>query len=60
MTDTSLDYLNSSSDDDDDDDDDEFRFNEASTHEGHLHQNGVLTWFSYKTATMTSHICMKM
>ena len=24
--------------------DDELRFNDASTHEGHLHQNGVLTW----------------
>ena len=24
-------------------DDDEFRFNNASTHEGHLHQNAVLT-----------------
>ena len=30
---------------DDDDDDDEFRFNDASTHEGHLRQNGVLTRF---------------
>ena len=29
----------------DDDDDDEFRFNDASTHEGHLRQNGELTWF---------------
>ena len=27
------------------DDADEFRFNNMSTHEGHLHQNGVLTWF---------------
>ena len=27
-----------------DDDDDGFRFNNASTHEGHLHQNGILTW----------------
>ena len=25
--------------------DDEFRFKNASTHEGHLRQNGVLTWF---------------
>ena len=25
-------------------DDDEFRFNDASTHEGHLRQNGELTW----------------
>ena len=23
----------------------EFRFNDASTHEGHLRQNGELTWF---------------
>ena len=28
---------------DDDDDDDEFRFNEASTHENHLHQKSILT-----------------
>ena len=27
---------------DDDDDDDEFRFNDASTHLGHLRQNGTL------------------
>ena len=27
-----------------DDDDDEFRFNDASTHEGHLRQNGELTF----------------
>ena len=25
--------------------DDEFRFNDVSTHEGHLRQNGELTWF---------------
>ena len=30
-------------DDDNDDDDGEFRFKDASTHEGHLRQNGVLT-----------------
>ena len=29
------------------DDDDQFRFNDASIHEGHLRQNGKLTWFSY-------------
>ena len=28
---------------DDNDDDDEFRFNDASIHEGHLRQNGILT-----------------
>ena len=28
-------------DDDDDDDDDEFRFNNPSTHEGHLRQDGI-------------------
>ena len=28
-------------DDDDDDDDDEFRFNDASTQEGHLRQNDI-------------------
>ena len=27
------------------DDDDEFRFNDTSTHKGHLHQNGTLIWF---------------
>ena len=37
-------------------DDDEFRFNDTSTHEGHLHQNGVLTWFYNKMAIMISHI----
>ena len=47
-------------DDDDDDDDDEFRFDDSSTHEGHLHQNGVLTWFCNETAIMISHICMKI
>ena len=31
------------------DDDDEFRFNNASTHEGHLRQNGELTWFCSET-----------
>ena len=34
------------------DDDDEFRFNDASTHEGHLRQSGELTWF----CSETSHI----
>ena len=33
------------------DDDDEFRFNDASTHEGHLRQNGELTWFCSETTT---------
>ena len=31
-------------------DDDEFRFNYASTHESHLRQNGVLTWYCNKRA----------
>ena len=31
------------------DDDDEFRFNDASTHEGHLHQNGT-------NMVLTSHM----
>ena len=48
-----------SDDDDDDDDDDEFRFNDASTHDGHLHQNGVLTWFCNETIIMISHKCIK-
>ena len=30
--------------------DDEFRFNDASTHEGHLRQNGELTWFCSETS----------
>ena len=40
-------------------DDDEFRFNDASTHKGHLHQNGVLTRFCNETVIMISHICIK-
>ena len=40
-------------------DDDEFRFNDASTHEGHLRQNGKLTWFCNETARKISHICIK-
>ena len=36
-------------------DDDEFRFNDASTHEGHLRQNGELTWFCNETVII-SHI----
>ena len=36
-------------------DDDKFRFNNASTHKGHLRQNGVLTWFCNETAIMISH-----
>ena len=35
-------------------DDDEFRFNDASTHEGHLRQNGELTWFCSETIIMVS------
>ena len=42
-----------------DDDDDEFRFNDASTHEGHLRQNGELTWFCSETIIMISHKCIK-
>ena len=30
--------------------DDAFRVNDASNHEGHLHQNGVLIWFGIETA----------
>ena len=37
------------------DDDDEFRFNDASTHEGHLRQNGELTWFCSETIIMIRH-----
>ena len=39
--------------------DDEFRFNDASTHEGHLRQNGELTWFCNETIIMISHKCKK-
>ena len=39
-----------------DDDDDEFRFNDASTHEGQLHQNGILTWFGIETAILKTSI----
>ena len=41
------------------DDDDEFRFNDASTHEGHLRQNGKLIWFCNETAIKISHISIK-
>ena len=40
-------------------DDDEFRFNDASTHEGHLRQNGELTWFCNETIIMISLKCIK-
>ena len=40
-------------------DDDEFRFNDASTHEGHLLQNGELTWFCNETIIMITHKCIK-
>ena len=44
-----------------DDDDDEIKFNNMSTHKGHLGQNGILTWFGIEIATMiTSHILMKI
>ena len=45
--------------DDDDDDDDELRFNDASTHQGHLRQKGELTWLCNETVIMESHICIK-
>ena len=41
-----------------DDDDDEFRFNDASAHERHLRQNGILTWFGIETAITESHTRM--
>ena len=40
-------------------DDDEFRFNDASTHEGHLRQNGELTWFCNETIIMIIHKWIK-
>ena len=42
------------------DDDNEFRFNDASTHEGNLRQNGRSTWFRIETAIIKRHICMKI
>ena len=36
--------------------DDEFGFNGASTHEGHLHHNGIIPCFSIERAVMVSHI----
>ena len=38
------------------DEDDEFSFNDASTNEGHLHQNDVLTWFCNEAAIMMSYM----
>ena len=40
-------------------DDDEFRFNDTSTHEGHLRQNGELTWFCNDMIIMISHKCIR-
>ena len=37
-------------------DDDEFRFNDASTHEGHLRQNCELTWFCNEKVIMMSYM----
>ena len=31
-----------------------------STHQGHLHHNGVLTWFCNETAIMISHVYIKI
>ena len=42
--------------DDDDDDDDDVKFNDVSTHEGHLCQYGILTWVDIGTAKKKSHI----
>ena len=41
----------------DNDDDDDFGFDDATTHEGHLHQNGILlvTCLSTERAVMVSH-----
>ena len=35
---------------------DEFRCKDASTHEGHLRQNGELTWFCNETVIMMSYM----
>ena len=50
-------------DDDGDDDDDELRFNDASTHEVHLSQDGIWIFFYIETAIIiiiTSQVCMKI
>ena len=36
-------------------DDDKFRFNDTSTYEGHLCQNGVQTWFCNGMSIMMSY-----
>ena len=36
--------------------DDEFRFNDMSTHEGHLSQNGLLTWYGTEMAIIIRHM----
>ena len=35
---------------------DEFGFNDPSTHEGHLHQKGILTWFSTERAVKIKRV----
>ena len=40
-------------------DDDDFRFNDTSTHEGHLHQNGILMWSGTETATTIMRLLFK-
>ena len=37
---------------------DEFRFKNASTHEGHLFLNDVLIWFGIETTIMLSYLEM--
>ena len=49
-------HVINSDDDDDDDDDDDFSFNDASIHEGHLCQNGILTLFGIERAKKVSHM----
>ena len=39
-----------------DDDEEEFSLNDPSVHEGHLHQNGILTLIGIETAKKISHI----
>ena len=39
----------------DDDDDDDFRFSDASTNEGYLHQNRMLIWLTNETVIIITN-----
>ena len=39
----------------------EFRFNDVSNYEGHLHQNGILIWYGMETSILiTIQVYMKI